>query len=253
MEHKYKLTLSYDGTGYGGWQVQPNAISIQSLVQKALSTATRQEILLTGSGRTDAGVHALGQVAHFSLPSPADAHKLLASLNGLLPHDIRALSLQEVDPSFHARYSSIGKTYHYHIHLDRILDPFARLYRLHVLHKIDLDRLKKASLHFIGTHDFTSFANEAYRGSASRDAVRTLRRLDILEQDGGIRLEFEGDGFLYKMVRNIVGTLIEVGYGKLSSDQIPEILNAKDRRCAGKAAEPHGLFLVHVQYSELFM
>ncbi len=248
--HKYKLTLAYDGTSYAGWQVQDNAVSIQTRVCQALSTALREPIYTVGSGRTDAGVHALGQTAHFETQNQIDTYRLHASLNGLLPPDIRIIEVVSVPQDFHARYSAIGKEYHYHLHLDRVMNPFKRLYALHVLHPVNQKLLAEAVSVFIGKHDFTSFANEAHSGSASNDPVRTLHRLDIVPEDGGIRLEFEGDGFLYKMVRNIVGTLLEVAAGKLSIESIYEIIAAKDRRKAGPAAQPHGLFLVRVDYPE---
>lgn len=246
--HKYKLVLAYDGTCYSGWQVQPNATSIQLLVQNALSTALHVPTGVTGSGRTDAGVHALAQTAHFTTLEEIDPYRLLASLNGLLPDDIRILSVEEVDEGFHARYSATGKIYHYHMHLDRVPDPFKRLYSTHVHSRVTIALMKPACALFVGTHDFTSFANEAHRGSASRDAIRTVKRLDLVEEEGGIRLEFEADGFLYKMVRNITGTLLEVGKGRLTLEQVSEILAAKDRKRAAAAAPPQGLFLIQVLY-----
>lgn len=245
---KYKIVVAYDGTHYGGWQIQPNSVCIQELIERALSTILRAPISLYGSGRTDAGVHALAQVAHFTSPSSIDTYKALASLNGLLPEDIRILSLQEASTDFHARFSATAKIYHYRLHLGSIPDPFKRRYAYHVPHPVALATLKEAAAHFIGTRDFTSFAHEASRGSAARDAVRTLYRLDVVEEEGGVRLEFEGNGFLYKMVRNIVGTLLDVCAGKLTEDQIPQILCAKDRRRAGRSAPPHGLHLIEVKY-----
>lgn len=247
-QRNYKLTIAYDGTHYHGWQIQPNGTSIQEKIQDALKTALRNEVQVIGSGRTDAGVHALGQVAHFKYDSEIDIYRLLASLNGLLPLDIRIKKIESVPLDFHAQYSALGKIYHYHLHLEQILNPFFRLYSLHVRERINLDLLKKASEHFLGTHDFTSFANEAHSGCAANDPIRTLKRLDIIPENGGIRLEFEADGFLYKMVRNIVGTLLEIASGKRSIEEIPFIFEAKDRRKAGKAAAPHGLFLVEVHY-----
>ena len=244
---KYKILISYDGTIYGGWQVQPNSVSIQTLIQKALETILRSPIDLTGSGRTDAGVHALGQVAHFSCATQ-NPEKLLYSVNSLLPGDIRLKTIEEVSDDFHARYSATGKVYHYHLHLDRILDPFTRLYSYHVLDKVKLPLLKEAAKLFVGTHDFLSFANEAHRGSASVDAVRNLKKLDVIEEEGGVRLEFMADGFLYKMVRNIVGTLIDVSCERIPLENIPTIFAEKDRRKAGFTAPPHGLFLVKVLY-----
>ncbi len=247
--HKYRMTLAYDGTHYAGWQIQPNALTIQELVQKALSTALRTPTFVTASGRTDAGVHALAQIAHFTHDAPLDTTKLLLSLNGLLPLDIRILQIEQVDLAFHARYSATAKTYHYHLHLERTIDPFKRLYAYRPPHPLDLELLRQGAQLFVGKHDFTSFANEPERGSVSRGGVRTLYRLDIVPESGGVRLEFEGDGFLYKMVRNIVGTLIDLASGKIPLEEINTIFQAKDRRRAGVAAPPQGLFLVEVKYA----
>ncbi|MDE3046302.1 MAG: tRNA pseudouridine(38-40) synthase TruA [Verrucomicrobiota bacterium] len=248
QKKRYKLTLSYDGTHYSGWQVQSNGISIQSLVQKSLETALRHPIDLTGSGRTDAGVHARGQTAHFDTSASFPLPRLLLSLNALLPPDIRVLRIDEVSPTFHARYTATGKTYHYHLHLDRIADPFTLPYCFHVYDRLTLEDLRRATPLFLGTRDFTSFANEAHRGSASHDPIRTLRRFDVVEQPGGLRLELEADGFLYKMVRNLVGTLLEVARGKIAPADVEAIFAARDRRRAGPAVPPHALFLMQVNY-----
>lgn len=247
-KYNYKLILAYDGTNYSGWQVQHNATSIQALVHDAIKTIVREDIVLIGSGRTDAGVHAMGQVAHFKTSVELDLYRFLGSLNGLLPRDIRVMNIASVPPNFHAQRSAISKTYYYHLYLDPVQDPFRRLYSLHVQKKLDIDLLKEAAQHFVGKHDFSSFANEAHLGSASRDAVRHIYRLDIVREPGGVRLEFQGDGFLYKMVRNIVGTLLEVTSGKRKIEEIREILAARNRTKAGPAAPPHGLFLMHVEY-----
>lgn len=249
---RYKLTIAYDGSQYCGWQVQNNAPSIQPLIQKALATILRHELDLTGSGRTDAGVHAQGQTAHFDTNVSFHPKTLLLSLNALLPPDIRVLFVEKVASTFHARYSARQKIYHYHLHLDPVADPFIAPYRYHILEKIDPAALQSATQLFIGTRDFSSFANEADRGCASRRAVRTLKRFDAIEQPGGIRLELEADGFLYKMVRNIVGTLLDVARGKRNAAQIEEIFAAKDRRKAGIAAPAQGLFLMHVEYDAEF-
>lgn len=248
FSHNYKLTIAYDGTQYSGWQVQPNAVSIQSIIQKAIQTIIRNEVVLIGSGRTDAGVHAVGQVAHFKCHTPIDLYRFMASINGLLPFDIRILKIEEVSLDFHAQYSVVSKTYHYHISLGPVQVPFRRFYSLHVRNKLDLDLLQKAASLFIGTHNFTSFANEAHRGSASRDPIRTLERLDIVLEEEGFRLEFQADGFLYKMVRTITGTLLDISRGVLQVEEIAEIFAAADRRCSGPAAPAHGLFLVQVDY-----
>lgn len=244
---KYKLLLAYDGTQYGGWQVQSNSASIQAVLENALATILRTPIAITGAGRTDAGVHALGQVAHF-VHEPIDLFRLQGSLNGLLPSDIRVLSLSEASDDFHARYSAKSKIYHYHVHLDRVMIPFYRLYRHHVHFSIDLNQLSSAAQLFIGTHDFSAFANESHEGAAAKNPIRTLTRLDIVPQEGGFRLEFEGNSFLYKMVRNITGTLLDICRGKIKAGQIPDIFASRDRRLAGSAAPPQGLFLVKIAY-----
>lgn len=244
---RYRMLIAYDGTNYGGWQVQPNATTIQETIQAVMKQILQEDCWITGSGRTDAGVHALGQVAHFDLSKAIDSKKLQISMNSLLPEDIRILSLEETEPDFHARYSAKKKIYHYHITIG-VRHPFKRHYSTHFPYSLDIDLMKEASKHFIGTHDFTSFANEASAGSAAKNAVRTIDRIDIVPEEQGIRLEFEGNGFLYKMVRNIVGTLIEVAAARRSIEEIPLILKAKDRRKAGKAAPGHGLFLVKVDY-----
>ena len=243
---RYKLTVAYDGTDYSGWQVQENAPAIQPLIQKALQTVLRHPVDLTGSGRTDAGVHAQGQSAHFDTHSSIDRHRLRFSLNALLPPDIRILEVEPVADLFHARYSASSKIYHYHLHLDPISDPFTRLYRHQVFGPCDLVQLQRGAKEFLGTRDFISFANT--KETPQIDALRTLYRLDTVEQKGGIRLEFEGDGFLYKMVRNITGTLLDVAAGKLHASQIPAIFEARDRRKASFAAPAQGLFLVQVIY-----
>lgn len=247
----YKLTIAYDGTHFNGWQIQPNSTTIQEKLEDALFILTKEKVKVSGSGRTDAGVHAKAQVANFKVAKDLDTYKLRASLNGLLPYDIRILEAEEAPLDFHARYSAKGKCYHYHICLDRVQLPFHRNYSWHVRQPFDLSILKKAIQYFVGEHDFTSFANEAHAGSASKNPVRNIYRLDLFEEDGGVRLEFEGTGFLYKMVRNIVGTLHEVAVGKLSIDDIPNIFEAKNRKRAGPAAPPQGLFLAFVLYPEI--
>ncbi|WP_213106200.1 tRNA pseudouridine(38-40) synthase TruA [Candidatus Protochlamydia amoebophila] len=247
--HCYKLTIAYDGTNYSGWQIQPNASSIQQKIQEALCILLKKEkVVLVGSGRTDAGVHAKGQVAHFHFQDYIDLSRLHVSLNGLLPRDIRIKAVEPVSPRFHSQYSAIRKEYHYYLHLNRVMDPFQRLYSWHFQRKIDVNILKKAAILFTGTHDFTSFANEAHRGTAAKNPVRTLYRLDIKPNEGGLRLEFEGDGFLYKMVRNIVGTLMDVASHKRAIEEIDQIFAAKNRRQASLAAPPEGLFLIQVFY-----
>lgn len=243
----YRMVIAYDGTDYGGWQIQPNAITIQEVLQKTLGQILQQPVMVTGSGRTDAGVHALGQVAHFSIDKDIDIVKLLNSTNSLLPKDIRVRLLENAPDGFHSRYSTRSKTYHYHI-TTGVRDPFRRRYSAYFPYAFDVEAVRKAAACFVGTHDFTTFANESAEGSASRDAVRELYRLDVIDEGHGYRFEFEGEGFLYKMVRNIMGTLLEVGSGKLSAKDIEPLFQARDRRKAGKTAAPEGLFLIRVDY-----
>jgi tRNA pseudouridine38-40 synthase len=183
------------------------------------------------------------------LDTPLIERKVLHSLNGLLPEDIRIISLEETDPSFHARYSATGKIYHYHLHLRPVLNPFTRLYSFQVPFQIDLALMQQATSYFLGTKDFSSFANEPHLGAAAKNGVRTMKRLDIIEEQDGVCLAFEADGFLYKMVRNITGTLLDVAAGKIPLSHLPDIFAAKDRKRAGRAAPPQGLFLMRVYYS----
>lgn len=243
----YKMVIQYDGTPFSGWQVQPNGVSIQQKIQDAIFIITKETVNVTGSGRTDAGVHALGQTAHFHTNKSLNLYAFQNSLNALLPPQIRIKEIVPTVSTFHARYSAVKKTYRYNITLTPYQNPFNRLYTWHLRDKIDLDLFKEAAQQLLGTHDFTSFANEAHTGSASKDPVRTLMQLSINESDDGIYLELEADGFLYKMVRNIVGTLVDIAAGRLTSS-IPEILAAKDRRQAGTTAPAQGLFLWKVDY-----
>lgn len=167
---RYQLTISYDGTHYGGWQVQKNSNAIQPLIQKALETFLRHPIDLTGSSRTDAGVHAKGQTAHFDTDLVFEPKRMILSLSALLPKDIRVLKVEPKEPSFHSRYSAKSKIYHYHLHLAPVINPFTKLYSHHVLGPIDLNLLKEAAQNLIGTHDFTAFAN---RGN-EKEGIRTL-------------------------------------------------------------------------------
>jgi len=244
----YKLLISYDGTAYSGWQGRINDKSIQALIETALTTVLREPITIIGSGRTDSGVHALAQVAHFTTTQNFNTKKILHSLNCLLSSDIRIHSLEQTDTSFHARYSAQGKIYRYHILECYKYDPFKRHTAYCLPYPIDHALLAQAARYFIGTKDFTSFSNEPNQGSCSRNPIRTIKRLDIHIEGGEIILEFEGNGFLYKMVRNIVGTLLDIARGKIPLENLPKIFEAKDRRQAGRCAPPQGLFLVKVIY-----
>lgn len=250
QDHKrrYKIKIAYEGTHYSGWQYQPNAMSIQQMLEEKLQVFLKENISIQASGRTDAGVHAIGQIGHFDFSCEIDLEKFIKAASGLLPKDIRIMQIEPVSHEFHARYSASGKEYHYCLHLDPVMNPFQRYNRHHVKGNFDLAKLKQAAALFVGKHDFTSFANEPQAGSVSRNPVRHLRKLDVIEIDGGVALAFEANGFLYKMVRNITGTLIEVGKGKLAPEDIPRLFDAKDRRKAGKSAPALGLTLIEVRY-----
>lgn len=249
MQHRYKFIISYEGTNYSGWQIQKKSISIQSLIENALLILMKKKVPLIGASRTDAGVHALGQVAHFSSEDELDMGKLQASLNGILPKDIRILKVDKVPLTFHARFSAKGKIYHYFLSNGPYQSPFVRKHSLHFPHKLNFDSLQKAASLLEGTHDFTSFANNQLCGSAAVCPVKTIKKIGIEHlEDGQVRFVFEADGFLYKMIRNMMGTLLEIAKGKREVESIKEILAAKNRKKAGQAAPALGLFLVKVHY-----
>lgn len=247
-EYTYKLHLTYDGTKFSGWQIQPNALSIQQIVQEAVRMIVREDVNLIGSGRTDAGVHALDQVAHFRLHAALDLPHFSRSMNGILPNEIRLKEVSLAPASFHAQRSAKGKEYHYRIALGPYVSPFEEKYCWYVRYQIDTKILTEAAALFVGTHDFRSFANSQHKGACAKNPVRTIWRLDVVQREGGLTLEVEGNGFLYKMVRNIVGTLIQVASGKRPIDDIGRIFAAADRRVAPMAAPAQGLFLVKVLY-----
>lgn len=241
------MVVAYDGTHYAGWQIQPNGLSVQALIQARLAQVVQQPVVIVGASRTDAGVHARGQTAHFSLSEARDTSNLTHSLNCLLPPDIRILQIEPVHESFHARYGALGKCYSYTLCTSRAQPPFSRFYQWHYPHPLQIARLQEGAQQLIGTHDFTSFANSSTQGSASKNPIRTLTDIRIVEEPGLLRLEFFGNGFLYKMVRNIVSTLIESASGKPYNLQA--VLAKRDRRSAGATAPAQGLCLEKVFYS----
>jgi len=249
--YNYKITISYDGKNYSGWQIQSSKNSIQEMIQKALNKTLQEDIKIIGAGRTDAQVHALGQVANFKTIKQIDTSKMCYSLNCILPKDIRILKIEEVDLSFHARFSASSKVYRYHISLSDIQDPFSRFYSYKPQKKLDILLLEIATKYFLGTHDFSAFANKQNKGSAKNKPIKTMKRLDLIKNKDEIILEFEASGFLYKMVRNIVGTLLDVATKKIPLEMIEKIFATKDRKKASKPAPAHGLFLVRVNYNNL--
>ncbi len=248
MIKKYRMLIAYDGTNYSGWQIQPNGITIQETIQNALKTILKTSVKIQGSGRTDQGVHAKGQVAHFEVEHCLDVERLLLSLNGLLPKDIRVRFIDQVPLDFHATYSARSKIYHYHLWLEPVIDPVLHPYRLHVRKPLDLKQMTKAAKKFVGKKDFTTFANLRGPGIVYKNPIRHLIRLDMIPQEGGVRLEFEGDGFMYKMVRNIMGVLLEVGQKRRNVESLTELFKMKSRQAIGMPAPAHALFLQKVVY-----
>jgi tRNA pseudouridine38-40 synthase len=241
-----KLTIEYDGTHYLGWQVQPRGLTLQGVLQEKLSSLTGEKIDLLGSGRTDAGVHALAQVAHFKTKSRLDVQTIQWALNSLLPSDMVIQKVEEVDEDFHARKQSKSKTYEYRILNRNIRSAFHRGYAWHIPQTLNIREMKKATRSLMGEHDFSSFQSV---GSPKRTAVRKVTRAEWKRgRDGLLRFEIEANGFLKQMVRAIVGTLIEVGKGKIASEDFQRILDSRDRKQAGPTAPAHGLFLKEVKY-----
>lgn len=247
---KYKLILSYDGTHYSGFQKQPNALSIQEVLENVLFQVTQERVSLVGSGRTDAGVHALSQTAHIDLTKPLSSpSKFMHSLNSLLPRDIRILEISPAPVHFHARFGAKQKTYHYHFSTSRIHHPFNRNYCTYLKVPVSIEKMRDALPHFSGKKNFRSFANECQKGSAKTSPIKTLEPIQLTETSPNhFTLIFTANGFLYKMVRNITGTLFAIGQGKLKSTDIDAIFAKEDRRFTPMSAPPQGLFLVNVLY-----
>jgi len=247
-----KLLISYDGTPFSGWQRQRNERTIQGEIEYCLSRMTREKIDLHGAGRTDAGVHAEGMVAHFTTSSAISCHDFMRGMNSMLPAAIRIFAVDEVDPAFHARFSATGKCYHYNIYTGKIQPPHLRLYSVHVVRRLHISAIKECLQLLQGTHDFSSFENSGSRDKSNlsgRGAVRTIYRADLIEAAPcQLTFQFVGDGFLRNMIRNFIGNLLEVGQKKLSVGEFNEILLAKDRTKAGATAPAHGLFLKEVFY-----
>ncbi len=243
-----KLIIEYDGTNYQGWQVQPKGVTIQGMIEKKLTLLTKEAVHLVGSGRTDAGVHAFGQVAHFKTQSQMEVRSIQRALNSLLPPDIVIKGIEEVEEFFHARKESKSKVYEYRILNRAFRSALHRGYAWHIPQKLDLNEMKEAAQELIGEHDFSSFRSV---GSPTRTAVRRVIRAEWKRgREGLIRFEIEASGFLKQMVRAVVGTLVEVGKGKISPEEFRRILDLKDRKKAGPTAPAHGLFLKEVKYTE---
>jgi|FLOH01.1.fsa_nt_gi tRNA pseudouridine38-40 synthase len=252
--HTIKLIIAFDGTDFRGWQRQKSGQTIQGEIEDRLRIMTRSDISLEGAGRTDAGVHARGMVASFKTPSRLTCQAFQQGLNSLLPDSIRILAATEASPDFHARFDARAKTYCYHLDMNQIQLPHQRLYALHIPVRLDLELIQHCLGKVIGEHDFASFEASGSRDltkTTGRGSVRTI--LDASLHMTGIHfvtLTFSGDGFLRHMVRNLVGTLIDVGKGRTSSEAFSQILATADRKVAGATAPAHGLFLDAVHYGQ---
>lgn len=248
---RYAIQVQYDGTNYVGYQVQPNGPTIQAALEKALRKMAKldehQMIATVGSGRTDSGVHALGQVVHFDYPVAIPTTSLIRALNSLLDPSIRILQAAQVADDFHARYHAKGKIYVYRVDLAQSPDPFKRLYTLHHPYRIDVSRMQQAVQAIIGTHDFTSFCSIK---TDKEDKIRTIYQATVTLDEGQNELifRFHGNGFLYNMVRILVGTLLQIGDGLRPVNELQRLLEIKERKQAGPTAAAHGLYMVQVDY-----
>jgi tRNA pseudouridine38-40 synthase len=268
-----KLTVAYDGGAYAGWQIQPDKPTVQGTIEATWQKLTQESVHITAAGRTDAGVHALGQVVGVSTQTRLSNDELHRALNALLPDDVAVVTIADAGENFHATYDAVGKRYFYQIHNARAPSVFDRHYAWHYPHPLDADAMHRSGQSLVGRHDFSSFESA---GSERPDSIRTITELQVaryaaeflpsqirrgedshlavsekrpyVHSAGLVTVDVAGDGFLYNMVRAIVGTLIEVGRGTRDTHWPAEVLAARDRRAAGQTAPPHGLFLVSVDY-----
>ena len=252
MTTRYKMTIAYDGHLFHGFQSQPHQRTVQGTVEAALKKMTKgKNIIVEGSGRTDAGVHALGQVIHFDYPdNEIPPARMICALNSMMPLDIVFKECEIVNSDFHVRYSAKGKWYRYYVSLDRFVDPFKRFYTGHYPYPVNIDKMKMAARDLLGIHDFTSFAAS---GGQIKNKVRTMYYVNVAknEQSNEIVFDFICSGFLYNMVRILVATLLEIGRGKRPVDDIPRVIMTKDREQVRETAQASGLFLYHVFYEDV--
>ena len=247
---KFKLVIAYDGTAYQGWQVQKTGTGVQEKIEAVLARYFPSKPRLHSSSRTDTGVHALGMVAHFEIPKTEfkmPVARLAIALNAFLPDDIRVMDATRARKDFHARFMATGKQYRYLVWNHHAMNPLLQGRAWHVARKLDFTAMRKAAKHFVGKHDFKSFA--ATHHYEMESTVRTLTRCTLQKSGRNITVTIEGDGFLYKMCRGIAGTLVQVGFGKFSPDDIKVMLAKTDRRAAGMSAPAHGLVLGKVFYA----
>ena len=242
-----RLTIEYDGKEFNGWQKQPNKLNIQGNLEKVISDLTKEKIEIIGSGRTDAGVHALGQVANFKTNSNIPIEKFAIAINSRIKQSIRIKKAEEVDERFHSRYNCKRKTYRYIINTSETGSAIYRNLEYNIKMQLDVKKMQEAVKFFVGEHDFSAFKSS---GTSSKSSVRTIYNAKV-EQDGErIIIELTGNGFLYNMVRIISGTLVEVGLNKIKPEDITKIIESKNRQNAGKTLPPCGLYLVSVEYEK---
>ena len=241
----FRLLLEYDGTAYFGWQRQAEGDTVQQKLEEAVAQIIQQQVTVHGAGRTDSGVHARGQVAHFKCHTRLPAERLRGALNAVLPRDVAVLHAEEAREDFHARFSARGKVYQYTIWQGPARCAIERNFCWHFGPDLDIERMRRAAAALVGEHDFAAFCSESRE---QNNTVRTLHGLGIEHRGNRLVFTCEGDGFLYNMVRAIVGTLVEVGRGKLAPEAVAEILASRDRGRAGPTAPPQGLCLMEVIY-----
>lgn len=242
---RLKCTIQYDGTGYAGYQVQPNGLTIQEVIETTLARMHKHPVKVIGSGRTDARVHAYGQVIHFDTELSIPPENVVKALNTLLPADVRVRSCEEVEPTFEARYDVVGKEYRYFVRREE--NAFRRNLSVHIPYPLDLERIRQGMAHLVGTHDFSSFC---VAKTETDNRVRTIYEAELMPVGDELVFRFQGSGFLYNQIRIMVGTLLDVGRGRFAPEDIKKMLLAKDRNVAGVTAPPHGLYLWEVFYPE---
>lgn len=245
---RYAMIVEYDGANYSGWQRQKKYSSVQEEIENALERLFNKQITITGSGRTDKGVHAEGQVAHFDVETDLTPFKMKGSLNYFLPDDIQIIEIKKVSDDFHAQYDAISKVYEYRAFVSRIKRPLKRKYYIQIVPPVDIDLIKECAKKIEGEHDFAAFS--VFNNQEKQNTIRTVHRLDVLVDGEEVIFQIEGNGFLYKMVRSIVGTLIWIGKGKLPADTIEKMFETGLRELGGKTMLPNGLILKSVEYKE---
>lgn len=244
---RVKLTISYFGKNYAGWQRQPNIISVQEVLQKALIQLTGEKREFYGSGRTDGGVHAYGQVAHINTDCTIPLDRFPLAINSYLPEDVKVMKAEKVSDDFHARYSAKSKTYIYKIFNDDILNPFYAYTHALVKPLLDITAMRQGAECVLGEHDFTSFMAT---GSIIKNTVRTITAVSVTRKGKEVKIKITGNGFLYNMVRIIAGTLVDVGIHKISPESVADIILAKERTRSGKTMPAEGLYLYNVKYKK---